>query len=66
MAKLSKGARASLPSSKFAGPGRTFPVENKAHAEAALMDVGKSSLSPKQKQNVLAAARAELERSDKV
>jgi hypothetical protein len=36
--KLTKGARKSLPSKDFAGPGRSFPVENKAHAKAAIMD----------------------------
>lgn len=36
---LSKKGRAALPKGDFAGPGRSFPVENKAHAEAALMDV---------------------------
>ena len=35
MAKLSKPARAKLPSSDFAGPKRSFPVEDKAHARAA-------------------------------
>lgn len=38
MAKLSKSARAKLPNKDFAGPGRSFPVENKAHARAAILD----------------------------
>jgi hypothetical protein len=37
MAKLSTGARKSLPKKDFAGPGRSFPIENKAHARAAIM-----------------------------
>ena len=36
MGKLSTEARKALPAKDFAGPGRTFPVENKAHARAAL------------------------------
>lgn len=35
MAKLTKAARARIPSREFAGPGRSFPVEDKAHAVAA-------------------------------
>jgi hypothetical protein len=35
---LSKAARSRLPAKDFAGPDRSFPVENKAHAKAALMD----------------------------
>lgn len=36
--RLSASARKKIPISKFAGPGRSFPVEDKAHAEAAIMD----------------------------
>ena len=35
---LSKAARSKLPARDFAGPGRSYPVENKAHARAAMMD----------------------------
>jgi hypothetical protein len=35
MAKLSTAARKALPASAFAGPGRSFPVEDKNHAVAA-------------------------------
>ena len=35
MARLSTTARAKLSKAKFAGPGRTFPVPDKAHAIAA-------------------------------
>jgi hypothetical protein len=37
MAKLSTGKRNSLPKKDFAGPGRSFPVNDKAHARAAIM-----------------------------
>ena len=32
MAELSTGARKKLPSSKFAGPDRNYPVPDKSHA----------------------------------
>lgn len=35
MAKLTTKARKALPSSAFAGPGRSYPVEDKAHARNA-------------------------------
>jgi uncharacterized protein (UPF0303 family) len=36
MAQLTAKARKNIPSSEFALPGGRFPIENKAHAEAAL------------------------------
>lgn len=35
MAKLTTKERNALPDSDFAGPGRTYPVEDKAHAANA-------------------------------
>jgi hypothetical protein len=35
MAKLTTKARNALPDSAFAGPGRTYPVEDKKHAAVA-------------------------------
>ncbi len=35
MAKLTTKARKALPNSAFAGPGRSYPVEDKAHARNA-------------------------------
>lgn len=35
MAKLTAKARKALPASAFAGPGRSYPVEDKAHAANA-------------------------------
>lgn len=46
MAKLSGSGRAKLPGKVFAGPGRSFPVEDKAHAGAALRLVGSPKPSP--------------------
>ena len=38
MAKLTKAARSAIPTSKFAGPDRSFPIEDKAHARAAILE----------------------------
>ena len=35
MAKLSTARRKALPTKDFAGPGRSYPVEDKAHARNA-------------------------------
>lgn len=35
MSKLTAKSRNAIPSSKFAGPDRSYPVENKAHAANA-------------------------------
>lgn len=61
MAKLTKGERKALPAKDFAGPGRTFPVENRAHAKAAIMD---SKGKPDRKM-IVRKAEAELKRTDK-
>jgi hypothetical protein len=36
MAKLTASARRALPDKVFAGPGRSYPVQDKSHARAAL------------------------------
>lgn len=36
MAKLSSKARNDLPGSEFAGPDRSYPIENASHARSAL------------------------------
>ncbi len=63
MTKLSKSQRAALPARDFAGPGRSFPVNDPDHAHAALLDVGKSSLTRAEKAEVREEARKELHRS---
>lgn len=35
MAKLTAAARKKMPKSEFAGPGKSYPIENKAHAANA-------------------------------
>lgn len=63
MAKLSKSERSALPAKDFAGPNRSSPVNDADHARAALLDVGKSGLTPGEKAEVRAEARKELKRS---
>lgn len=50
MAKLSSAARKALPKSEFAGPGRSYPVPDRAHAAnakaRATQMVAKGKLSP--------------------
>jgi hypothetical protein len=36
MAKLTAAQRKKMPASKFYGPGRTFPINDKVHAQKAL------------------------------
>lgn len=38
MAKLSASKRAEIPADEFAGPDRSYPIEDKAHQEAAILD----------------------------
>lgn len=40
MARLTAAERKALPDSAFAGPNRTFPVEDANHARAAMMLAG--------------------------
>lgn len=45
MARLTVAARRKLPSSTFAGPGRSFPIPDKNHAKAALALIGHAPAS---------------------
>jgi hypothetical protein len=61
MAKLTEKGRKALPSRDFAGPGRSFPIENKAHARAALQDLPRDkSLTLREAQKIHAAATRKL------
>lgn len=42
MAKLTAKARAKLPAKTFAGPGRSFPLSDRSHDLAAIIDVGRA------------------------
>lgn len=61
MARLTAAQRKKLPKKTFAGPGRSFPIPDKNHAKAALIDVGRAKgLSSAQKAKIKAAARKKL------
>lgn len=64
MAKLTAKARKALPASKFAGPGRSYPVEDRAHAAnakaRATQQVAKGNLSPSAAAKIRAAANKVL------
>jgi len=61
MAKLTAKARSKILGKDFAGPGRSFPIEDKNHAKAALIDVGRAKgLSSAAKQHIREAARRKL------
>ena len=49
MAKLTAKKRNALKSSSFAGPDRSYPIENKAHARAALSRVSANGSSAEKK-----------------
>ena len=36
MARLTKATRAAIPTAKFAGPNRSYPIQDANHARAAL------------------------------
>lgn len=58
MAKLSKAERARLPAKDFAGPGRSYPVEDKAHARAAILE--SRNAPPKERARIKAKAESVL------
>ncbi len=61
MAKLTVKQRKALPSSVFAGPARSFPVNDKNHARAALQDLPRAKgLSADEKARIKAKADTKL------
>lgn len=64
MAKLTAKGRAAIPSSKFAGPGRSFPINDKSHARAAISGATRSeragNISAGTEAKIKSAARAKL------
>jgi len=53
MAKLTTAARKAIPTKEFAGPDRSYPIEDKSHARNALARV--ANKSPALKKRVRAA-----------
>ena len=64
MAKLTTGQRNKLPGSSFAGPGRSFPINDKVHAQKALQLAGRSeaagNITPMQEAMIKTKARKKL------
>lgn len=64
MAKLTKGERDRLPSKDFAGPGRSFPINDKIHAEKAIQLAPRAEkaghISEEEKERIDAKARKKL------
>lgn len=62
--KLSTKARKALPAKTFAGPGRSFPINDKSHARAAISGATRSeragNISAATADKVKAKARAKL------
>ncbi len=67
MARLTARQRKKIPSSEFAGPGRSFPIPDKAHAVAAERLVGRAekagSITAKQAAHIVTKAREKLHKS---
>jgi len=55
MARLTAAQRRALPASAFAGPNRTFPIPDKNHAKAALMDGAKGKTAARAKAKLAAS-----------
>jgi hypothetical protein len=58
MSKLNAKARNALPAKDFAGPGRSFPIEDKSHARNALARV--ANKSPEEKAGVRSKVSAKF------
>ncbi len=57
MAKLTTKARKALPKSDFAGPGRSYPVQDRAHAANAKARASQQAA----KGNLSASAKAKID-----
>jgi hypothetical protein len=64
MARLTADQRRKLPSSTFAGPGRSFPIPDKGHAKAALSLIRHAPASARPK--IRARAHAMLGTASKI
>lgn len=64
MARLSTKQRKKLPSSSFAGPGRTYPVNDAEHARKAIqlaaLSLKKGNITKAQYDAIVAKARRKL------
>jgi hypothetical protein len=66
MTKLTAKTRAKIPDSKFAGPDRSYPVQDKSHAAnakaRATQQVAKGNLSPSTAKTIKAKANKVLKK----
>lgn len=64
MAKLTTAERKKLKPKEFAGPNRSFPIENRSHAEAAIRDAPRAEkvghITKSQESHIVREARAKL------
>ncbi len=64
--KLSKASRNAIPGAKFAGPHRTYPIQDKSHARAAISGASHAAnvgnISHHEAAVIQAAARQELKK----
>lgn len=62
--KLTAKARKAIPKSKFAGPGRSFPIEDASHAKAAIRLAPRSehagNISHATEERIVSKAHAKL------
>jgi hypothetical protein len=64
MARLTSKTRKAMASSTFAGPHRSFPIPDAAHARAALQDLPKAKgLTASEKAHIRAVAERKLGKS---
>lgn len=66
MAKLTAAKRKALPASEFAGPGKSYPIPDRAHAAnakaRASQQESKGLISEAQKQSIDTKANAKLKK----
>lgn len=66
MAKLAAGTRKSMSKKEFAGPGKSFPINDKEHARLAISGATRSeragNISPSTEAKIKAEARAKLKK----
>lgn len=66
MSRLTSKQRKAMPASKFAGPHRSFPINDANHARAALIDVGRAKgLTSGEKARIKSKARGLLDKIGK-
>lgn len=67
MAKLSSAGRKALPNNQYAGPGRSYPINDKVHAEKAIQlaprGVKAGNISQATEQKIVTKAKSKLAKS---